>query len=63
MCGALRVVPVEGGDSVVFSVPGGGRLPVQVTDLTASWRWANPVQRRHGGRPDGEVLLDGVAQE
>ena len=63
MCGVLRVVPVEGETTWSFLHRVAAAYGLQVTDLTAWWRWANPVQRRNGGRPDGEVLLDGVAQE
>ncbi|MGW3160397.1 hypothetical protein [Streptomyces sp. NPDC001089] len=35
---------------------------LQVRGLRAWWRWENPVPQGSGVRPDGEVLLDAVAQ-
>ncbi|MGV9551853.1 hypothetical protein [Streptomyces ardesiacus] len=59
----LRVVPVVGETTWSFVHRVAAAYRLQVTDLTAEWRSTNRVQRKDRGRADGEVLLDGAAQE
>ncbi|WP_329367326.1 hypothetical protein [Streptomyces sp. NBC_01483] len=61
--GALRIAPVRDETTWSFLHRLDAAYGLQGTDLTARWHWANPVQRHHHGRPDGEVLLDAIAQE
>lgn len=58
----LRVTPLPGETTWSFLHRVASAYRLQVTDLTAWWQWANPVHQRHGVRPDGEVLLNVVAQ-
>ncbi|MER5295567.1 hypothetical protein ABT382_26360 [Streptomyces pharetrae] len=58
----LRVVPVPGETTWSFLHRVAAAYRLQVSDLAAWWRWVSPVRHRYSGRPDGEVLLDAVAQ-
>ncbi len=57
------MVPVAGETTWSFLHRVAAAYGLQASDLTAWWRWLNPVHRGRGVRPDGEVLLDEVAQE
>ncbi|KPH99477.1 putative transposase IS4/IS5 family [Actinobacteria bacterium OK006] len=58
----LRVVPLAGETTWSFLHRVADAYGLQVSGLRAWWRWENPVPRGCGVRPDGEVLLDTVAQ-
>jgi hypothetical protein len=58
----LRVTPLQGETTWSFLHRVAAAYRLQVTDLTAWWEWPNPVHQGRGVRPDGEVLLDAVAQ-
>lgn len=58
----LRVVAVAGETTWSFLHRDAAAYRLEATDLASWWRWVSPV-RRNSWRPDGEVLLDGVAQE
>ncbi|MFI9771669.1 DNA-binding protein [Streptomyces sp. NPDC052415] len=57
------MVPVSGETTWSFLRRVAAAYGLQAGDLTAWWRWATPVHPGRGVRPDGEVLLDEVAQE
>ncbi|WP_159007436.1 DNA-binding protein, partial [Streptomyces sp. NRRL S-813] len=61
--GIVRVTPLQGETTWSFLRRVAVAYRLQVLDLTGWWRWVNPVHRRRLVRPDGEVLLDAVAQE
>lgn len=58
----LCVAPVAGETTWSFLHRVAATYCLQFTDLAAWWRWVNPIPRRHGERPDGEVLLDAAAR-
>lgn len=57
------MVPVSGETTWSFLHRVAAAYGLQAGDLTAWWRWANPMHPGRGVRPDGEVLLDEAAQE
>ncbi|MGW1563379.1 transposase [Streptomyces sp. NPDC002144] len=58
----MRVVPAAGETTWSFVHRVAAAYRLQVTDLAEWWRWPSPLPRKDRGRPDGEVLLDSVAQ-
>ncbi|WP_329528540.1 hypothetical protein [Streptomyces sp. NBC_01462] len=62
MVAVLRVVPLAGEITWSFLHRVADAYGLQVRGLRAWWRWENPVPQGSGVRPDGEVLLDAVAQ-
>ncbi|MFD7283805.1 transposase [Streptomyces sp. NPDC059862] len=63
MDAVLRVTPVQGETTWSFLHRVAAAYGLQAHDLTGWWRWVTPVFLRRGLRPDGEVLLNAVAQE
>ncbi|MBA6439942.1 transposase [Streptomyces sp. GMR22] len=62
MDAVLRVVPAAGETTWSFLHRVAAAYRLEVSDLAEWWRWPSPVQRKSRERPDGEVLLDTVAQ-
>ncbi|MHC3475545.1 Helicase associated domain protein [Streptomyces sp. 7R007] len=58
----MRVVPAAGETTWSFLHRVAAAYRLQVTDLAEWWRWTSPLRLKDRGRPDGEVLLDSVAQ-
>ncbi|MFF0143074.1 transposase [Streptomyces sp. NPDC005227] len=60
--GALQVAPVQDETTWSFLHRLATAYGMLSGDLTGSWRWTNPTNRKDGSRPDAEILLDERAQ-